>query len=123
MFTADSYSIGGSAGSGSISGIADTGTTLLLLDDSIVSAYYSKVAGSENNQLQGGYTFPCAATLPDFSISVAGETRTGKIISAGGSQLLIAYSSRILHELCCSFRQHLLWWNSIQQRYWFLHFW
>jgi aspergillopepsin I len=78
MFTADSYSVGGKAGSGSISGIADTGTTLLLLDDSVVTAYYAQVSGSSNDATQGGYIFPCGNTLPDFSITVGGQVRTSK---------------------------------------------
>jgi len=76
QFTAESYSVGSTAGSGSISGIADTGTTLLLLDDSVVSAYYKQVSGSSNDATQGGYIFPCGNTLPDFSITVGGEVRT-----------------------------------------------
>jgi aspergillopepsin I len=103
MFTADSYSIGSSSSSsngsgsssssggkhhgkggsaaksgGSLSGIADTGTTLMLLDDSVVSAYYAQVKGAKNDATQGGYIFPCSATLPDFSLVIGGETRTGK---------------------------------------------
>jgi aspergillopepsin I len=79
MFTATGYSIGSQAGSGSISGIADTGTTLLLLDDSVVSAYWGQISGSYNDATQGGYTYPCGTTLPDFSITVGGETRTSKL--------------------------------------------
>jgi aspergillopepsin I len=77
MFTADSYSVGGKSGP-SITGIADTGTSLMLLDDSVVTAYWSQVSGSVNDSTQGGYTFPCKGKLPDFSLVVGGETRTGK---------------------------------------------
>jgi len=76
MFTADSYSIGDSASSGSLTGIADTGTSLLLVDDDVVSAYYDQVDDSNYDDNQGGYTFPCDATLPDFSLVIGGETRT-----------------------------------------------
>ena len=79
MFTADGYSVGSQPiKSGSLTGIADTGTTLLLLDDSIVQNYWSQVKGAVNDDSQGGYTFPCSANLPNFSISVGGQTRTGK---------------------------------------------
>lgn len=71
-FTADSYSVGGSGSGSSITGIADTGTTLLLLDDTVVSAYYGQVSGAQNSQADGGYVFPCSATLPDFSVTIAG---------------------------------------------------
>ncbi|KAH8691659.1 aspartic proteinase II-1 [Talaromyces proteolyticus] len=75
-FTADSYSIAGSKSGGSITGIADTGTTLLLLDDSIVDAYYKKVNGASYDSSQGGYVFSCSATLPTFAITVNGHTAT-----------------------------------------------
>ncbi|KKK15635.1 hypothetical protein P175DRAFT_0466299 [Aspergillus ochraceoroseus IBT 24754] len=71
-FTSDSYSIGGEHAGSGLTGIADTGTTLLLLDDSVVSAYYAQVSGSEDSSSNGGYTFPCTADLPDFSITISG---------------------------------------------------
>jgi aspergillopepsin I len=91
QFTADSYTIGGTAGSGSITGIADTGTTLLLLDDSVVSAYYAQVSGSSNDATQGGYIFPCGNTLPDFSITVGGEVRTSKSLRSS----MLVYSLKL----------------------------
>lgn len=70
-FTSTGYAVGsGSFKSSSIDGIADTGTTLLLLDDSIVSAYYAKVSGAAYDNSQGGYTFPCSATLPSFTVGI-----------------------------------------------------
>ena len=54
----------------SVNGIADTGTTLLLLDDSFVDSYYQQVQGATNDPNQGGYVFDCSAQLPDFSFSV-----------------------------------------------------
>lgn len=77
-YTTDSYTIGsgGSPVSSSIKSIADTGTTLLLVDDSIVSAYYAQVSGSSNSQSDGGYVFPCTATLPDISFTIGGYTGT-----------------------------------------------
>lgn len=80
-FTANGYTIGGGSAnssdgsfekrqSTSISGIADTGTTLLLLDDAVVQDYYSKVQGAKVDQQQGGYVFDCSATVPDFTFGV-----------------------------------------------------
>ncbi|MBE7181652.1 MAG: hypothetical protein INR71_10685, partial [Terriglobus roseus] len=80
-FTADSYSIGGSDSGSSLTGIADTGTTLILTDDSVVSDYYAQVDGSKNDSQQGGYTFPCDATLPDFALIINGNAHTGKLLS------------------------------------------
>lgn len=53
-----------------ITGIADTGTTLLMLPDAVVTAYYSQVSGASESQEEGGYVFSCDATLPDFSFNV-----------------------------------------------------
>jgi len=70
-FTGSGYAVGsGSFKSSSIDAIADTGTTLLLMDDSIVSAYYAKVSGAQNSASQGGYIFPCSATLPSFTVGI-----------------------------------------------------
>lgn len=63
-------SINAKRASTTITGIADTGTTLLMLDDSIVSDYYSQVSGAEDSEEEGGYVFSCDATLPDFSFNV-----------------------------------------------------
>ncbi|KAI3392676.1 hypothetical protein diail_5316 [Diaporthe ilicicola] len=56
--------------SASITGIADTGTTLLMLPDEIVSAYYQQVSGAQDSEQEGGYVFSCDATLPDFTFAV-----------------------------------------------------
>ncbi|KAF3761159.1 peptidase A1 [Cryphonectria parasitica EP155] len=53
-----------------ITGIADTGTTLLMLPDDVVAAYYAQVSGAEDSTAEGGYVFPCDSTMPDFSFGV-----------------------------------------------------
>lgn len=70
--TASAYSVGSTTTTAQVSGILDTGTTLVLVDDAIVRSYYAKVTGAKNDAAQGGYVFPCSATLPDFSITVGG---------------------------------------------------
>jgi hypothetical protein len=83
-FTASGYSIGsGATTSGSIAGILDTGTTLMYVPTSVAKAYYAKVSGAKLDNTQGGYTFPCSATLPNFSITVGGVKQTvpGKFIN------------------------------------------
>jgi aspergillopepsin I len=76
-FTASGYAVGsGAVNRQSISGIADTGTTLLLLPNSVVRAYYSQVRGAQDSQEVGGYVFPCSAAMPDFKFAVAGTTIT-----------------------------------------------
>ncbi|KAH6995518.1 secreted aspartic proteinase precursor [Ilyonectria sp. MPI-CAGE-AT-0026] len=54
----------------SIDGIADTGTTLLLLPSSINKAYYAKISGAKLDNNVGGYVFPCSATIPSFTFGV-----------------------------------------------------
>lgn len=75
QFDVDSYSVGGKSGQFG-TGIADTGTTLLLAPDAAVSAYYSGVQGAQNDQQQGGYTFPCSADLPDLTLTIGGNDVT-----------------------------------------------
>jgi len=68
-FTSNGYAVGsGAFVSSSIDAIADTGTTLLYLPTAIVSAYYSKVSGARYDSTQGGYTFPCSASLPSITL-------------------------------------------------------
>lgn len=55
--------------------IADTGTTLMLVPESIAATYYAAIPGAVNAaQTAGGYVFPCsqAATLPSYT-AVIGE--------------------------------------------------
>ena len=72
-FTSSGYTVGsGAAVSESIPAIADTGTSLLLLPDDLVSAYYAQVSGSSNSQTDGGYIFSCSTTLPDLTLQIEG---------------------------------------------------
>lgn len=71
MFSTSGYKVGsGIFTSVPITGIADTGTTLLMLPIAIVEAYYATVTGASYDTTQGGYTFPCSADLPDFTLGI-----------------------------------------------------
>ena len=71
QFTGTGYQVGdGEFQDTSIDAIADTGTTLLLVKDDIVSAYYAQVDGAAYDNSQAGYTFPCSADLPDFTVGI-----------------------------------------------------
>ena len=48
----------------------DTGTSLLLVDQQVATAYYSQVKGAQNNDQVGGFTYPCNAQLPDFGVAL-----------------------------------------------------
>ncbi|KAK0668192.1 putative endothiapepsin precursor [Cercophora samala] len=74
----------GSFNSTRIHGIADTGTTLLLLPDGVCEAFYSQIASAEYEPSQGGYTFECDdSTIPDFYFG----TGNGQMIRIPGSYL------------------------------------
>jgi len=75
-FNIDGYAIGSGAKSKiTADTICDTGTTLIYLPASTVTAYYKKVAGSQNSYQAGGYIFPCSATLPSFTVYISGVRR------------------------------------------------
>ncbi|KAI1761804.1 eukaryotic aspartyl protease [Hypoxylon sp. FL1150] len=76
QFASDGFKVGssGSAVSAPHQAIADTGTTLLILPQEIADAYYAQVAGAVNDVSgAGGYVFPCAATLPDYTAVIGGS--------------------------------------------------
>jgi hypothetical protein len=50
--------------------IVDTGSFPLLLDDDIVNAYYAAVPGAVYSGADGGFIFPCSATLPDLTLII-----------------------------------------------------
>lgn len=83
-FTASGYGVGSAAiTTGNITGVADTGTSLLMLPTSVVQAYYAEVPGAQNVASAGGWTFSCSAALPDFQFVVGAVTITipGKYIN------------------------------------------
>jgi hypothetical protein len=66
--------------------IADTGTSLLLVDQQVANAYYSQVQGAQLNAQVGGFIYPCKAALPDLSLAI-GDTYMAKI---PGNQITFA---------------------------------
>jgi len=66
------------ANQGGSPAIADTGTSLLLVDPQVTNAYYAKVQGAVNNAQVGGFTYPCNAQLPDFGVAM-GPTYTAMV--------------------------------------------
>ncbi|CAK7273385.1 hypothetical protein SEPCBS57363_005626 [Sporothrix epigloea] len=70
-WTSSGYAIGsGKFVKTKITGIADTGSTLLALPSSVVKAYYKKVSGSSYSDTYTGYVFPCGTTTPSFTFGV-----------------------------------------------------
>ncbi|KAL6305901.1 acid protease [Sparassis latifolia] len=52
------------------SAILDTGTTLCLVDDSILEGIYGAIEGAQYSNQQGGWIFPTNATIPEVSFAV-----------------------------------------------------
>jgi hypothetical protein len=81
QFTSNSFAVGGGqvqSNPQAHPAIADTGTTLLLLDDFAVQGYYSAVPGHVFDQTQRSHNFPCNTELPDFHIGL-GDSYMGTI--------------------------------------------
>lgn len=62
--------------------IADTGTSLLLLDPEVVRAYYAKVSSAVYDGTTGGYVYDCSADLPEFAVAV-GDNYMANIPGSG----------------------------------------
>ncbi|KAL4807679.1 aspartic peptidase domain-containing protein [Aspergillus unguis] len=64
--------------------IADTGTSLMLLEQVVVDEYYEQVDGAQYATSASGYIYPCNTTLPSLSIAIGPEhlaTVPGELIS------------------------------------------
>ncbi|KAK2592694.1 hypothetical protein QQS21_009595 [Conoideocrella luteorostrata] len=75
LFNSTGYAVGTSnTVSTPIKGTADTGTSLLILDPSVATDYWSKVPDAEKVPILGGagsaWVFPCSTTLPTFSFNI-----------------------------------------------------
>ena len=75
QFDLSQYAVAGDTYGGVLSpAIADTGSSLLMLDPEIVNNYYAQVPTSTNDQQ--GKIFPCDTALPDFSFGIGGTLAT-----------------------------------------------
>ncbi|KAH0345640.1 acid protease, partial [Aureobasidium melanogenum] len=84
QFDSNCYSIGGKTynRTNASPAIADTGTSLLLLDPEVVQAYYSQIPSANYDSTVGGYTYDCSENLPDFAVAV-GENYMANIPGSG----------------------------------------
>ena len=85
QFTSQVYSIGQTITnkSGASPAIADSGTSLLLVDPDVAATYWHKVKGAVYAYYYGGWVFPCSQPLPDFGIAVGTVTKTGAGTTTG----------------------------------------
>ncbi|KAF2494086.1 acid protease [Lophium mytilinum] len=67
--------------------IADTGTSLLLVDDAVAQAYYAQVKGAVNDPNSGGFVYPCDTTPPDFGVAIG---TGGYVANVPGDQITFA---------------------------------
>lgn len=94
-------SSGHAIGSGSfksitIPAIVDTTYSFLLLPDSVVSDYYGQISGARYGDEEGGYIFPCSASVPDFAF---GLDESNTVITIPGDY--VKYSVTNLNETTC----------------------
>ncbi|KAI8626539.1 acid protease [Xylariaceae sp. FL1651] len=81
QFTSEFFAVNGSDFYWSTRGkpaIADTGTSLLLVDRAVTTAYYEQIAEAYENPSAGGWVFPCNTPLPDLQLDVGGAIATIK---------------------------------------------
>jgi hypothetical protein len=72
-FQSEGFSVGnGQAQSFPHQAIADTGTTLMLVPDQMVKAYYGQIRSAKNNATVGGFVFDCKEEVPSFTTSIGG---------------------------------------------------
>ncbi|TIA48254.1 hypothetical protein D6C77_09976 [Aureobasidium pullulans] len=84
QFDSNSYSVGGKTvtRSNATPAIADTGTSLLLLDPEVVQAYYAQVPSAVYDSTTGGYVYDCSEDLPEFAVAV-GDNYMANIPGSG----------------------------------------
>ncbi|KAK5117290.1 hypothetical protein LTR62_005907 [Meristemomyces frigidus] len=85
QFDSSTYSVGGKTQQCTTCSpaIADTGTSLILVDDDVAQNYYAQVPSAKMDQQQGGYVYDCAAQLPTFGIAIGDyiATLTGQQVT------------------------------------------
>jgi aspergillopepsin I len=68
-----SFAVQGVQGTGQIANgkaIVDTGTSLMLVPDEMLVAYWNTVDGAQLSQDAGGVIFPCDTALPDLQVAI-----------------------------------------------------
>ncbi|QIW99692.1 hypothetical protein AMS68_005210 [Peltaster fructicola] len=89
QFASTSYTINGQTyqNANAAPAIADTGTSIVLADNTAVSAYYNQVTGASVSSTAGGWIFPCSATLPEYGVAIGDS---GFVATIPGSEMVYA---------------------------------
>lgn len=53
--------------------IADTGTSLMLVSEQILNAYYGQVQNAQYSPSAGGYIYPCGEELPSLTVALGDQ--------------------------------------------------
>ncbi|KAG8528086.1 uncharacterized protein KY384_007002 [Bacidia gigantensis] len=99
-FTSNGYAVGNSGFTSTrIDAIMDTGTSLILLPEAVVTAYYKQVPSAIYSEEQGGWTLPCIAAPPSITLGFGwykavvpgsyinyGPVESGGVLCYGGIQ-------------------------------------
>lgn len=85
-FTSSTYSIGGKTTENynASPAIADTGTSLMMVDDAVAKAYYAQIEGASMNEEAGGYVYPCDADVHSFGVAIGTD---GFIATLNGTDI------------------------------------
>jgi hypothetical protein len=71
QFTTSGFSVGDKAAVAMPhEAIADTGTTLMLVPEAIVEAYYRDIPSAAYSNSVGGFVYHCNETLPNFTLDI-----------------------------------------------------
>ena len=82
QFSSTSFAVGNGStqqNEGASPALADTGTSLMVVDDNVAQAYWGQVQGSVNDAQQGGFVFPCgqgSPDPPDFHVAMGDNVAT-----------------------------------------------
>ncbi len=82
--------------------IADTATSLMLVDEEVANAYWAQVEGARFDPVSQGFVFPCDSDLPDFHIALGTEymgTIPGELMNFSAARGLPG--SKLYHNLRC----------------------
>ncbi|TKX19808.1 eukaryotic aspartyl protease-like protein 3 [Elsinoe australis] len=93
QFESTSFQVNGKTiqNSNPTAAIADTGTSLCLVDTNVAQAYYAQVQGSQYDEEQGGYVYPCNAQLPTFGVALGS---TGYYVTIPSNQITYAQAGQ-----------------------------